>query len=60
MQSKFCHLTFEFCLCEQYRFADECKKRWQMSDEDIDTYWTECLSDPSVPKGFLDLCSKSV
>ena len=36
---------------EQLRFSSECKKRWNMSQDEIDEYWSECISDSTVPKG---------
>ena len=55
-------LFFASPLCRSYllkyrsdllnlRFTAECKKRWNMTQPEIDQYWSECISDPAVPKG---------
>jgi len=33
------------------RFSSECKKRWNMSQDEIDEFWSECIADSTVPKG---------
>ena len=33
------------------RFSKQCKERWDMTDDDINDYWTELLNDKTAPKG---------